>query len=139
MTNGCFDLIHIGHVRYLQTARSLGDALAVGLNSDRSVRALKGEARPYMPEDERAEIMAAFESVDFVTIFDEDTAAALVALVRPAIYVKGGDYSSDPTSAKYPVEGSVVESFGGQVTIVNYVPFRSTSGLVRAIRRASEN
>lgn len=133
LTNGCFDLLHVGHVRYLRAARAFGDALAVGLNSDASVRRLKGAGRPIVPEDERAEILAALESVDLVTIFDEDTAAALVAAVRPAIYAKGGDYSDVPGAANYPVEGQVVQAYGGAVRIVDYVPGRSTSELLRQI------
>lgn len=93
LTNGVFDLLHLGHVRYLQQARALGAVLLVGLNSDRSTRRLKGTQRPLVPEDERAEMLAGLACVDAVTIFAEDTAVALVAQVRPEIYVKGGDYA----------------------------------------------
>src|ERR1700719_4183620 len=92
-TNGCFDLLHLGHVRYLQEARALGDFLILGLNSDEGVRLLKGPGRPLMPENERAEILAALACIDYVTIFAEPTASSLVEYVRPAIYVKGGDYA----------------------------------------------
>ena len=92
LTNGCFDLLHVGHVRYLQAARALGDALAVALNSDASVRALKGEGRPINPEDDRAEVLAALECVDYVAIFSEMRATRFLERVKPAIYVKGGDY-----------------------------------------------
>src|SRR5436853_1256031 len=92
-TNGCFDLLHLGHVRYLQEARNLGDFLILGLNSDKSIRTLKGPARPLVSQDERAEIMAALSCIDYVTIFGETTANALLDLLRPAIYVKGGDYA----------------------------------------------
>src|ERR1051326_1496898 len=91
-TNGCFDLLHLGHVRYLQEARDLGDFLIVGLNSDSSTRALKGPGRPLVPEEERAEILAALTCIDYVTIFNEPTASELLELLQPAIYVKGGDY-----------------------------------------------
>lgn len=137
LTNGCFDLLHVGHVRYLQAARSLGDALAVGLNSDASVRLLKGPGRPITPEDERAEILAALESVDYVTIFDEERATELVEAVRPAVYVKGGDYSPDPDDANFPVEGPAVLRQGGEVRIVQYVPGRSTTEMIRQVRSAN--
>src|SRR3989442_1719559 len=91
-TNGCFDLLHLGHVRYLQDARALGDFLVLGLNGDESLRFLKGPGRPLVPEHERAEILAALSCVDYVTIFPEKTAIALVELLRPTIYVKGGDW-----------------------------------------------
>src|SRR5216684_9337990 len=92
-TNGCFDLLHLGHVRYLQNARSLGDFLILALNSDEGVRLLKGSGRPLVSEDERAEILAALTCIDYVTIFNEPTAGSLVALLQPSIYVKGGDYA----------------------------------------------
>lgn len=135
LTNGCFDLLHVGHVRYLQRARTLGDALAVGINSDRSARRIKGEGRPLTPEAERAEILAALECVDFVTIFDEGTATKLVQEVRPDVYVKGGDYPSDPAHPDFPVEGHAVRSYGGSVSIVDYVPGHSTSGILRLLER----
>lgn len=134
LTNGCFDLLHVGHVRYLQAARDLGDALAVGLNSDASVQRLKGRTRPYTREAERAEILAALECIDFLTIFAEDTAELLVEEIRPAVYVKGGDYSCDPDSSSFPPEGHVVEKHGGRVAIVPHVPSRSTSALIDQVR-----
>jgi D-beta-D-heptose 7-phosphate kinase/D-beta-D-heptose 1-phosphate adenosyltransferase len=134
LTNGCFDLLHIGHIRYLQQAKELGDALAVGINSDRSVIALKGRNRPLTPENERAEMLAALECVDYVTVFDEETAVALVEELRPAVYVKGGDYSSDPESPNFPEEARVAQANGGIVRIVDYVPERSTTDLLRRIR-----
>ena len=93
-TNGCFDLLHLGHIRYLQEARSLGDFLILGLNSDESVRRLKGPTRPLVPEQERAEILAALSCIDYVTIFPEPTASELINLLQPAIYVKGADYAT---------------------------------------------
>jgi D-beta-D-heptose 7-phosphate kinase/D-beta-D-heptose 1-phosphate adenosyltransferase len=131
LTNGCFDLLHVGHIRYLQAARALGDALAVGLNGDASVRRLKGEGRPVTPQDERAEVLAALRAVDFVTIFGEDTASQLVRAVQPAVYVKGGDYSADPHSPRFPIEGEVVASYGGAVVIVDYVPGYSSSEILQ--------
>lgn len=135
LTNGCFDLLHVGHVRYLQQARALGDALAIGLNSDASVRATKGKGRPITPETERAEILAALECVDFVTVFDEGTAAALVQEVQPDVYVKGGDYSDDPEHPLFPPEGHVVRSYGGSVAVVDYVPDHSTTAIVRQLEK----
>src|SRR5438874_11280133 len=99
-TNGCFDLLHLGHVRYLQAARALGDALAVGLNGDRSVRELKGPGRPINNERDRAEVLAALESVDFVTIFPEVRATRFLEAAAPAIYAKGGDYTSETLNAE---------------------------------------
>ncbi len=137
LTNGCFDLLHVGHVRYLQAARALGDALAVGLNSDASVQRLKGPTRPYTPEAERAEILVALECIDFLTIFTEDTAELLVDELRPAVYAKGGDYSCDPDSAFYPPEGHIVEKYGGHLAIIPHVPGRSTSALIDRARNPS--
>jgi len=137
LTNGCFDLLHVGHVRYLQAARALGDALAVGLNSDVSVQRLKGPTRPYTPEVERTEILAALECIDFLTIFAEDTAEVLVEGIRPAVYVKGGDYSCDRDSAFYPPEGHIVEKYGGRIIIIPHVPGRSTSALINRMRDPS--
>jgi rfaE bifunctional protein nucleotidyltransferase chain/domain len=134
LTNGCFDLLHVGHVRYLQAARALGDALAVGLNSDTSVRHLKGPGRPLTPQAERAEILGALACVDHVVIFDGDTAVELAHAVQPAIYVKGGDYSADPDDPRFPVEGTAVRSYGGRVAIVDYTPGHSTSSLVLQLR-----
>ena len=133
LTNGCFDLLHVGHVRLLCAARSLGDALAVGLNSDASTRRLKGPGRPITPEDERAEILAALAYVDHVTIFAEDTASDLVAQVRPTIYVKGGDYSADPSAPNFPPEGRKVLPYGGEIRIIELVPGHSTSEIVRRL------
>ena len=139
-TNGCFDLLHLGHVRYLQEARALGDFLILGLNSDESVRLLKGPGRPLMPENERAEILAALTCIDYVTIFAEPTASPLVECLRPAIYVKGGDYAlasgalEVPDSSRLP-EARVVEAYGGTVRLISYVPRHSTSELIEAIKQ----
>src|SRR6266511_703833 len=117
VTNGCFDLLHVGHVRYLQAARRLGDFLVVGINSDASVRALKGPERPLVPEHERAEVLAALACVDAVVIFAEPTAERLVAVLRPDTYVKGDDY----TEAGLP-EARVVRAYGGEVRLLPTVP-----------------
>ena len=127
-TNGCFDLVHAGHVRYLREAASLGDVLVIGLNSDASVRSFKEEGRPIVPEGDRAELLVALDMVDYVVIFDEPTAEALVAELKPDIYVKGGDYRIDALP-----EAMVVQSYGGQVKLVSYHEDRSTTGIIRKI------
>lgn len=130
-TNGCFDLLHRGHVDYLQRARQLGDFLVVGLNGDQSVRRLKGPGRPILPQTDRAEVLAALRAVDAVVIFAEDTAERLVEALRPDIYVKGGDWQA---GARRPPEAAVVESYGGRVEYIPYLPGRSTSEIVARIR-----
>jgi D-glycero-beta-D-manno-heptose 1-phosphate adenylyltransferase len=130
-TNGCFDLLHLGHVDYLQRARSLGDALIVGLNNDAMVRQLKGPGRPILPEADRAKVLAALRAVDAVVVFHEPTAEALVAAVRPAIYVKGGDWG---TVQRIPPEAAVVLAYGGRVEYVPYLAGRSTREIVAQIR-----
>jgi rfaE bifunctional protein nucleotidyltransferase chain/domain len=125
LTNGCFDLLHVGHVRYLQAARRLGDFLAVGVNADGSVRALKGPTRPLVPAAERAEVLAALACVDAVVIFDAPTAEPLVAALRPEVYVKGQDY----TEATLP-EARLVRAYGGTVTLLPTVPGASTTALL---------
>jgi D-beta-D-heptose 7-phosphate kinase/D-beta-D-heptose 1-phosphate adenosyltransferase len=127
-TNGCFDLIHVGHVRLLATARSFGDVLAVGLNTDRSVRQLKGPTRPIVSESARAEVLAALSMVDYVTLFDEPTPLELIRAVVPDVLVKGGDYAPDAVVGR-----KVVESAGGQVRIVRLVDGFSTSGIVEKL------
>jgi len=127
-TNGCFDVLHVGHVRYLQGARSLGDMLVVAVNSDTSVRALKGELRPLVPEDERAEMLAALECVDYVTIFSELDPIALLLELKPDIHVKGGDYKLEQL-----IEREAVESYGGKVVVGFNVPGKSTTDLIKTI------
>jgi len=139
LTNGVFDLLHIGHVTYLQQARALGDLLVVGLNSDASTRALKGPERPLVAEDERAALLTALRCVDYVTIFDEPTAEALVVALRPDIYVKGGDYTllddgQQHVGGKVPPEAAVVRGYGGEVRLLPYLPGHSTSALIAKIR-----
>jgi len=128
-TNGCFDLIHPGHVLYLQEARSLGDVLIVGLNSDESVRALKGPPRPYQDEQSRALILLALRPVDLVSIFPEDTPLELIRAVRPDVLVKGGDYRPEEVAGR-----EVVEASGGSVRIVPYRAGYSSSRLVGRVR-----
>lgn len=136
LTNGCFDLLHVGHVRSLRAARALGDLLVVGLNSDASVRAIKGAERPLVPQAERAEVIAALVPVDYVVLFDEPTAERLAALVRPAVYAKGGDYASGAAidGARLP-EARVVAELGGRTELIPLVAGRSTSAIVEKIRR----
>ncbi len=130
-TNGVFDLLHPGHVRYLAAAKALGDVLIVGLNSDDSVRRLKGPGRPVQDEQARAEVVAALEAVDFVVVFDEDTAAELVRFIRPDVYVKGGDYAGAGPE-RWP-EAEIVRGYGGDVRTLELVAGYSTSGIIRKI------
>lgn len=128
-TNGCFDLLHVGHVRYLQAARGCGDRLVVGLNSDASVRGLKGPTRPLVAEDERAEVLAGLACVDYVTLFAEPTADAVLTALRPHVYAKGGDYTPESLP-----ETPTVRAYGGEIAIIPFVPGRSTTDLVAKIR-----
>jgi D-beta-D-heptose 7-phosphate kinase/D-beta-D-heptose 1-phosphate adenosyltransferase len=128
-TNGVFDVLHVGHTRYLQAARRLGDLLVVGINSDEGTHRLKGPERPFVPQEERAELLASLACVDFVTLFDETTPEALLAVIRPHIHTKGGDY--DPASMP---ETAVVERGGGRVMTLPFVAGRSTTDLVDRIR-----
>lgn len=130
-TNGHFDLLHVGHLRYLQAARALGDVLVVGVNDDAVTTARKGPSRPILPEDERAELVAGLACVDYVAIFHEPTAERAVALLRPDVYVKGGDYG--PGGADLP-EARVVAEYGGETVIIPLEQGRSTSAIVAAIR-----
>jgi len=126
-TNGCFDLLHVGHVRYLQAARALGEALLVAVNGDASVRALKGPSRPVNTETERAEVLAALECVDFVTIFHSERVTSLVRAIRPPIYVKGGDYSIESLN---PEELSALREIGAAIHILPLVPGKSTTATI---------
>jgi rfaE bifunctional protein nucleotidyltransferase chain/domain len=127
-TNGCFDLLHVGHVRYLQAARRRGDALAVAVNGDDSVRALKGPTRPINCEADRAEVLAGLECVDFVVLFHTPRVDAVIREVRPAIYVKGGDYTLDTLD---PDERAALEAVGARIEIVGLVPGKSTTAVVK--------
>ncbi|WIG61726.1 MAG: D-glycero-beta-D-manno-heptose 1-phosphate adenylyltransferase/ D-glycero-beta-D-manno-heptose-7-phosphate kinase [Ktedonobacterales bacterium] len=161
LTNGIFDLLHFGHLRYLQAARALGDFLVVAVNSDDSTRALKGPARPLVAEDERAELLSGLACVDYVTIFRENTASAVIAALRPAIYAKGADYAGDANrtrdyrltaealrlvlagdTADYPElarlatrlpEAPTVAGYGGSLALLRYLPGHSTTELIQRI------
>jgi rfaE bifunctional protein nucleotidyltransferase chain/domain len=128
-TNGCFDLLHPGHIHSLQTARALGDVLIVGINSDRSVRMLKGQGRPVIPEQERAEILASMECVDAVVIFDALTPQRVVALLLPDVLVKGGDWPASEIVGREEVQAA-----GGKVVLVDVVPGYSTTEILKKIR-----
>jgi rfaE bifunctional protein nucleotidyltransferase chain/domain len=132
VTNGCFDLLHLGHVTYLETSRRQGDALLVGVNSDAAVRQLKGPDRPVTPEEDRAAVLAALESVDGVCIFAEPTATHFLAAAQPDIYVKGGDYTLDTLNQD---ERRTVEQAGGRIVIIPFVPGRSTTAMLKKISR----
>lgn len=134
-TNGIFDLLHVGHLRYLRAARALGDLLVVGLNDDASAARLKGPGRPLVPADERAELLAALDAVDYVTLFREDTPAALLAALEPDVYVKGGDYAAGPGEPGKPLpEAAVVREYGGAVRTIPYEPGHSTTELIARAR-----
>jgi rfaE bifunctional protein nucleotidyltransferase chain/domain len=130
--NGCFDLLHVGHVRYLEAARALGDLLVVGINGDEQVRALKGEGRPFIPERERAEIVASLRAVDLVTIFHEPNVEALLLAVRPDIHAKGTDYTEETVP-----ERDVVRSFGGRVQIVGDPKDHSSTEMAQRVNGKS--
>jgi D-beta-D-heptose 7-phosphate kinase/D-beta-D-heptose 1-phosphate adenosyltransferase len=132
-TNGVFDLLHPGHVRYLQAARAEGDALIVAVNSDRSVRANKGPERPVLPEQERAEILAALAAVDLVFVFDEDTPARVIAAIQPDVLVKGADWAHDDIVGR-----DVVEARGGRVVRAHLAEGHSTSRIVAKIRNLTK-
>ncbi|MGB7924074.1 MAG: adenylyltransferase/cytidyltransferase family protein [Pyrinomonadaceae bacterium] len=128
LANGCFDLLHVGHVRYLEGARALGDLLVVAVNSDEQTRALKGEGRPFVPERERAETVASLRAVDFVTVFAEPTVEALIRAIRPDIHAKGTDYTEETVP-----ERDVVRSYGGRVMIVGDPKDHSSTEMGRRV------
>ena len=132
-TNGCFDLLHVGHVRYLQAAGALGDGLVVGLNGDRSVGELKGIGRPINNEQDRAEVLAALECVDLITIFPEIRATQFISASMPAVYVKGGDYSSETLNAE---ERAILQKIGAEIRIIPFEKGYSTSFLLEKLRKA---
>ncbi len=133
VTNGCFDLLHAGHVVYLESARAQGDLLLVGVNGDQAVRELKGTGRPLNPEQDRAAVVAALGCVDAVCIFPERRATRFLELARPDIYVKGGDYTLDTLD---PEERKTVERSGGRIVLIPFVPGKSTSGLIARLAGA---
>lgn len=130
-TNGCFDLFHVGHARSLRAARALGDVLVVGVNSDASVRRLKGPSRPLVPAAERVELVAALACVDYAVVFDEDTPEACIRLLRPAVHCKGADYT--PPHGKPMPEAALVESYGGRVVFLPLAAGLSTTELFRRV------
>ncbi len=130
VTNGCFDILHAGHVTYLQAARNQADALLVGLNSDASVRALKGQTRPIQTESDRAAVLASLAAVDAVCVFGETRATGFLELAQPDVYVKGGDYRVEELPAE---ERAVVQQHGGRIIVIGHVPGRSASDLARKI------
>ena len=132
VTNGCFDILHLGHVTYLETARNHGDALLVGLNSDAAVRELKGAGRPVNSESDRAAVLAALESLSGVCIFNDKRATLFLSFAQPDIYVKGGDYTLETLDQD---ERRAVESAGGRIVLIPFVPGKSTTGLLARISR----
>lgn len=129
LANGCFDVLHAGHVRYLEAAAAIGNFLVVGVNSDAQVATLKGEGRPLLPEDERAEIVASLAAVDLVTVFDEQTVEELLLAIKPDVHAKGTDYTEETVP-----ERDVVRSFGGRVAIVGDPKDHSTSEMIRRVK-----
>lgn len=127
-TNGCFDILHVGHLRYLNDAKKLGDILVVGVNSDKSVQELKGPKKPYVNQSERCELLEGLKAVDFTLLFDESTPIELLKKVQPSIHVKGGDYSKETLP-----ETPIVESFGGEVIILSFTQGSSTTNIVNTI------
>lgn len=127
-TNGCFDILHVGHVRYLKEARNTADVLVLALNSDASVREIKGEKRPLVGEDERAEVLAALECVDFITVFSEPTPLALINLIKPDILIKGGDWPEEKIVGR-----DEVRKWGGRVVVIAEVKGKSTTNIVDKI------
>lgn len=128
-TNGCFDILHIGHLRYMEEAARLGDILVIGLNSDASVRRLKGEERPINSQEDRAELLSALEFVNYVVIFDEDTPYELIKRIQPDVLVKGGDYKPDEVVGK-----DIVEARGGELKLLKFVEGKSTTNIINKIK-----
>ena len=129
-TNGCFDILHAGHVTYLEAAKAQGDVLVLGLNTDESVRRLKGPERPINSELDRAKVVGALKAVDYVVLFGEQTAEAVIAKVKPDVYVKGGDYTLDTLP-----EAKIVQSYGGKVAFIDMVEGRSTTNIINRIKK----
>ena len=128
-TNGCFDILHVGHLRYLTEARKQGDVLVVGVNSDASVKRLKGETRPINSELDRCEMLSGLKPVDYTVIFEEDTPEELIKKLKPSIHVKGGDYKKEDLP-----ETKIVESYGGEVRILTFIEGKSTTNIVKKIQ-----
>ena len=134
LTNGCFDLLHTGHVRYLEQARKLGDALVVAISSDQSVRELKGPERPLNGEPDRAEVLAALRCVDHVSVFEGKRVTEVIRQLRPAVYAKGGDYSLETLD---PQERAVLEEVGAEIKLLSLVPGKSTTSMLKRARNES--
>ena len=134
LANGCFDVLHVGHIRYLEAAKTLGDLLIVGVNSDEQTRRLKGDGRPLVSQDQRAQIISALEAVDFVTIFDEPTVEQLLLALKPDVHAKGTDYTEDTVP-----ERNVVRSFGGRVAIVGDPKNHSSSEIIDKVDESLQN
>ncbi len=132
LTNGCFDILHVGHLRTFKEAKAQGDILVVGLNSDQSIRGLKGETRPIIPQDDRLELLAALEPIDYVTLFDEATAVRLIEIIKPQVYIKGGDYTLDSLPEK-----DVLIRYQVEVKFIPLVAGISTTELIKRIRTAN--
>lgn len=132
-TNGCFDILHVGHIRYLKKAASLGDKLVLAVNSDSSVKELKGKSRPFVPESERLEMLAALEMVDYLILFSEIDAKALLEEIKPQIYVKGGDYRIEDLP-----EAETVYRYGGKIVLVTEVKGNSTTNIIKKIRQSQD-
>ena len=132
-TNGCFDILHVGHIRYLKKAASLGDKLVLAVNSDSSVKKLKGKSRPFVPEAERLEMLAALEMVDYLVLFSETDAKKVLAETEPQIYVKGGDYRIEDLP-----EAETVYSYGGKIVLITEVKGKSTTNLIKKIRQSKD-
>ncbi len=130
-TNGCFDILHIGHIKLLQFAKNSGDILVLGLNSDSSIKRIKGDKRPIVCQEDRAEVLSALECVDFISIFDEDTPCELISLLKPDVHVKGGDYDVN----KIP-EAKIIRSYGGKILRFEYIPNHSSTGIIEKILSA---
>lgn len=128
-TNGCFDILHVGHLRYLNEAKKQGDILIVGVNSDASVKRLKGETRPINSEQDRSEMLCGLKAVDYTVIFEEDTPMEIIEFLKPSIHVKGGDYKKEDLP-----ETKIVESYGGEVRILSFVQGKSTTNIVKKIQ-----
>lgn len=129
-TNGCFDILHVGHISYLENAKKQGDILIVGVNSDASTKRLKGVTRPINSENDRATMLSALKSVDYTVIFEEDTPEDLIAYLRPSIHVKGGDYKKEDLP-----ETKIVEAYGGKVVILNFIEGKSTTNIIKKINQ----
>jgi len=132
-SNGCFDILHVGHIRYLKKAASLGDKLVLAVNSDRSVKELKGKGRPFVPEAERLELLAALEMIDYLILFSEIDAKDLLEKIKPQIYVKGGDYRIEDLP-----EAETVYNYGGKIVLITEIKGKSTTNIIKKIRQSKD-